>query len=247
MVKKVKKITLSWVLSWIFGILFLLAGIGAINQGFHILGILIILCSVMIIPYFNKVIAEKFHFEISGGIKFTLVIIIFILIGFTTPQSSEFKTGTSDVIIIQPTEEVEAGITSNKTQIQPKTTLQEQPKQKIKSATLTIDRIQVQVANLYPTRVTVTNTGDIVINPKFDIYVYDSNGNEICSGSPLFNGFGNIDPGKKKTDEISIMGCMFEEDGTYSLKIDLLDSDYNKLDSKTREFTVNYWSKFRID
>lgn len=245
MTKEVKKITLGLILSWIFGILFLLAGMGVIAQGSYILGILVMLCSAMIIPYFNKIVAEKFHFEISGGIKFVLVIVIFILMGFAMSHSPEFKTGGSDVVV-QPTEEAQTGGTPTETQTQPETETQqqEQPKQKVKSATLTIDRVQVQVANLYPTRVTVTNTGDVTINPKFDLYVYDSGGNEVCSGSPMFDQFSNIAPGKKKTDEISIMGCMFEEDGTYTLKVDLLDSDYNKLDSKTKEFTVNYWGKF---
>jgi hypothetical protein len=51
---------------------------------------------------------------------------------------------------------------------------------------------------------------------------------------------------EKQTGEISIMGCMFNEDGTYMLKIDLLDSDYTRLDSQTKEFTVDYWDKFNL-
>jgi len=123
----------------------------------------------------------------------------------------------------------------------------DEAKQELKSAELTIDKIQIQVANLYPTRVTITNTGDISISPKFDIYVYDKNNNEICSGSPLFGEIDTIFSGEKETEEISILGCMFEEDGTYILKIDLLDEDYNKLDTSTKEFTVNYWGKFQPD
>lgn len=124
----------------------------------------------------------------------------------------------------------------------------EELKQEFKSAELIIDKIQIQLANLYPTRITVTNTGDISISPKFDIYVYDKNNNEICSGSSLFDDVDDtIFSGEKETGEISMLGCMFEEDGTYILKIDLLDKDYNKLDTSTKEFTVNYWSKFQLD
>jgi len=115
----------------------------------------------------------------------------------------------------------------------------DESEQELKSAELIIDKIQIQVANLYPTRVTVTNTGDISISPKFDIYVYDKNNNEICSGSPLLDEIDTILSGEKETGEISILGCMFEEDGTYILKIDLLDGDYNKLDTSTKEFTVS--------
>ncbi len=89
--KEVKKITLGLVFSWIFGIIFFFVGVGIISDGSHFSGILIMLCSAMIIPYFNKIVAEKFHFEISGGIKFALVVIIFILIGIAasnTPSNS---------------------------------------------------------------------------------------------------------------------------------------------------------------
>lgn len=79
--KEVKKITVGLIFSWIFGVLFLLAGTGTVATS-PIPGIIIILCSAMIIPYFNKLIAEKLNFEISGGIKFVLVIIIFVAIGF---------------------------------------------------------------------------------------------------------------------------------------------------------------------
>lgn len=89
--KEVKKITIGFIFSWIFGVLFLLAGAGAIAT-FPILGTIIILCSVMIIPYFNKVIAEKLHFKISGGIKFLLVIIIFVAIGMTDTTKKIYQS-----------------------------------------------------------------------------------------------------------------------------------------------------------
>jgi len=128
-----------------------------------------------------------------------------------------------------------------------KTTQTTTPKiisQKTESATLTIDRIQVQLANLYPTRLTVNNTGDVSITPKFDIYVYDKNNKEICTGSPIIDTFGTVPAKETKTEEISILGCVFEEDGTYTLKIDLLDSDYTKLSTQSKEFNVDYWGKF---
>jgi len=95
MSKEVKNITLGLILSWIFGILFLLTGVGLIGQGSFITGILVVLCSAMIIPYFNKIVSEKFHFKISGGIKFVLVIIIFILIGVGMSGSIMHSSGTS--------------------------------------------------------------------------------------------------------------------------------------------------------
>lgn len=86
--KQVKKITAGFIFSWIFGILFLLMGVGTIETGSPIAGIVIILCSAMIIPYFNKLIAEKLNFEISGGVKFLLVIVIFVAMGFSMASTT---------------------------------------------------------------------------------------------------------------------------------------------------------------
>jgi len=95
MAKEVKKITLGFILSWIFGILFLLLGVGTIGQENVVYGILIILFSAMIIPYFNKIVSDKLGFKISGGIKFALVILILIFMGLAT-SSSNSKSSNSD-------------------------------------------------------------------------------------------------------------------------------------------------------
>lgn len=86
--KEVKKITVGFIFSWVFGVLFLLAGAVTIATS-PISGIIIVLCSAMIIPYFNKLIAEKLNVEISGGIKFILIIIIFVAIGFSTTNTTK--------------------------------------------------------------------------------------------------------------------------------------------------------------
>jgi len=86
---EVKKITAGLIFSWIFGVLFLLTGVGVIGTGGYVSGIIIIICSAMIIPYFNHLIKEKFHFEISGGVKWILVIVILIAMGFGMSNSSK--------------------------------------------------------------------------------------------------------------------------------------------------------------
>lgn len=237
--KEIKKITAGSIFSWIFGVLFLFAGMSLIALSSYVTGILVIICSAMIIPYFNKISAEKFNFQMSGGVKFILVIVIFVLMGMGMSNSGDFNSNVN----VQPTDNV---INQN-TQTQPSQNTQTTTsKQKVKSATLSIDRVQIQLANLYPTRITVINTGDVPISPKFDLYVYDSRNNEVCSGSPLFDEFRSILAGQKQTGELILMGCMFEKDGSYTLRIDLLDSDYNKLDSANKEFLVDYWGKFGL-
>ncbi len=144
---------------------------------------------------------------------------------------------TNSDIVVQPTENVETPTA------QPEE--QEPPEQKIKSATLTIDRVTETAANLGNIRITIKNTGDVTIYPKFDVYVFDSGENEICSDSPLF-GIGSIAVGKQKTDEIQIISCIFNEDGDYTVKVDLLDEDFNKLDTAEKTLTVNYWGQFQL-
>jgi uncharacterized protein YcfL len=119
-----------------------------------------------------------------------------------------------------------------------------EPVKKVKSADIEIAKVNYQMANLESVRVTLENTGDVSINPKFDIYIYDPSGTEIPTNS-MFDEFGTISAGQSKTGEISVIE-MFKEDGTYSIKVDLLDSDYNKLDTASKDFTINYWGKFQL-
>jgi hypothetical protein len=117
---------------------------------------------------------------------------------------------------------------------------------KVRSATLTIKNVPVTLANLYPIVINVENTGDVSINPDFFVEVYNSKGETECSGSPLFDDFEEINSGDSQSGEITIMGCMFTEDGTYKLEMTLHDSDYSELDKKEKSFSVNYWSQFQI-
>jgi len=175
-------------------------------------------------------------------ILFTLLIGIGILGGITQTAIS-----SNNPVVIDSS--VDTITNNNNDEVLDKVSQREEPSTevktptKVKKASLEIDRVQIQVANLYPTRITIENTGDVTIYPKFDLYVYDSRDNEVCAGSPMF-GIGSISAGNQKTEEIEIMGCMFTEDGAYTLKIDLLDSDFNKLDSATKDFNVNYWGAF---
>jgi hypothetical protein len=231
--KEIKKITAGSIFSWIFGVLFLFAGMGLIAQSSYVTGILVMVCSAMIIPYFNKISAEKFHFEISGGLKFVLVMVIFILMGIGMSNS------VSNVDV-QPTDNV---INQQNTQTQPTQNTQTTTKQKVKSATLTLDRVVETAANLDKIRLTIVNTGDVSIRPKFDVVVTDSRDNVVCEGSPMF-GVGSISSKETKTDEIQLLICIFEKDGDYEVKVDLLDEDFTKLDTASKTLKVNYWGKF---
>lgn len=112
-----------------------------------------------------------------------------------------------------------------------------------KHGTITIDKVQVQLANLYPMRVTVENTGKDLLSPKFDVEVKKGS-TTVCSGSPIATEFTDMKGGATQTGEFTIMGCMLKTDGKYTVTIDLLDGNYNKLSSDSKDFSVDYWSMF---
>lgn len=87
MTKEVKKITLGLVLSWIFGVLFGVSGLTFLFEGLIIAGVSLILASLILLPPVNKLVKEKFNFELSGGLKIVLVIILFIIYGLNLPPS----------------------------------------------------------------------------------------------------------------------------------------------------------------
>ncbi|HIH23457.1 TPA: DUF4352 domain-containing protein [Candidatus Woesearchaeota archaeon] len=94
---KVKRITAGLIFSWIFGVLFVFGGIGVIGAGSYLLGILIVLCAALIIPTTNTYTSEKFHFEVSGGIKWILAILILIFMVVGMSHSNVSKDGISPI------------------------------------------------------------------------------------------------------------------------------------------------------
>ncbi len=83
---KVRKITASFVLSWLFGIGMLFMSIVVFMVGSYIAGTIVVLCSLLVIPAIDKVLADKFHIQISGGIKLGLAFIAIVAYstGFTS-------------------------------------------------------------------------------------------------------------------------------------------------------------------
>jgi len=230
--KEPHKITLGFILSWIFGVLFGISGLIFLFSGAIISGGSLILASIILLPPINKLVKEQWKFELSGGVKIIAVIILFVIYGVNLPSADIFSDSR---VVVQPTERVQ---TDTGTPVPPTPSVQ-----KVKSASIIIDRVQIVATSLDTMRVTVTNTGDVTINPKFDVTAYDRGGNEICSGSPLFHEFKTIGPGSKKTGELQLLVCSFDSDGTYTLRVDLLDSDYSKLDAATKDFTVAFWGR----
>jgi len=104
--KEVKKITASSIISWIVGFFLLLAGFGSLAQGSVSSGIFIILLSLPVIPYFDKMLEEKVHVKITRGVKVLLVIVIFVII----MVSSTKELGETKNTIVKPSGQVETKI-----------------------------------------------------------------------------------------------------------------------------------------
>ena len=173
------------------------------------------------------------------GIILNVIMLIFV-IGFLA-YFGAFEGTYEDISIIE-TEDVLDGSDQEETAPVVKSP---DSTQKIKSASMTIDRVTDLATNLEPIRITIQNTGDVSISPKFDVIVTDYDGNKICEGSP-FIGIGTIYSGQKKTDEIQIF-CTIGEDGDYLVTVNMLDRNFNKLASDSKTITINYWGKFGLN
>lgn len=90
--KETRKITVSLVLSWIFGVFFGLGGLAYLKGP---LGVAIpcLLISAILLPPVNKFVKEKFNIELSRGLKIAIVVILFFVAGANMPASS--VTGSS--------------------------------------------------------------------------------------------------------------------------------------------------------
>ena len=104
--KEVKKLTLGGILGWIFGVLFVLAGLGCFTSSSFIAGISCLVISAVLLPPVNRIFREKTNFEVSTGLKIVIIIICFIIFSITvetdtTPTSS--KTPVALSTPIEPT------------------------------------------------------------------------------------------------------------------------------------------------
>ncbi len=102
------KVTLGLVLSWGLGVLAAISGVTLLFSQL-LTGILMLLLAAVLLPPVNKFVADKFHFSISGGLKFVVVIILLgVIIGATTFTDSTSNSNTSTAPKAEQTSNVEA-------------------------------------------------------------------------------------------------------------------------------------------
>lgn len=223
-----KTLGLLHVLGWIVGGLVILSGIYWVFVN-PIGGFLIIFAGLVIIPKTNDLIKEQFSINLSTPLRIAIFFVLLVIGSILVSSSGDFDFDNNVQVV-----------DSSQSDSQPA-----QSSSKVKSAEIEIQKVNYQLANLESVRVTIKNTGDVSITPDFDVYIYDPYGDEMPTNS-MFDEFGTIRVGETKTGEISVIE-MFSDDGTYTIKIDLLDKNYNILDSDSKEFTINYWNRFDFD
>lgn len=89
---KTKNITFGLVLAWGFSVL---VGLSAIALVFSepLAGIALLLAALVVFPPMSKVIAEKMHIKLSGGLK-ALIAVILLVVGGTLSGTGNSATGT---------------------------------------------------------------------------------------------------------------------------------------------------------
>jgi predicted PurR-regulated permease PerM len=88
------KVTIGLLLGWILGIFFALGGIATLFSQ-PLPGVIALLLAVVFLPPANRFIEKRFHFSISGGVKFVLLLVLLALMGTlasTSPRSSGDST-----------------------------------------------------------------------------------------------------------------------------------------------------------
>lgn len=102
---EVKKITLGLIISWTLGVMFVLGGLLFILEGSIGAGIPLIIASLVLLPPFNKLVKDKFNFELSGGLKTIVVIILFAVYAVNSPLS-ELSAPSTDKLAAEEGSEI---------------------------------------------------------------------------------------------------------------------------------------------
>jgi len=105
--KQVRKITLGFVLGWIFGVIFLLSGVVSLLTGMIIEGLLSLVLAIILLPPANNFIAERFNFVISRGLKIVLVLVLLVVIGIVAGGKTDEDVNTNDTTKIEETADTE--------------------------------------------------------------------------------------------------------------------------------------------
>ncbi len=218
--KESKKLTLGWALSWIFGVLFGLAGISHFGS---LASVIFLLISFILLPPMNKFVKDEFEVELSRGLKIAIVVILMLVAGANI-QTSSTASGTTTALsnpTSVPTRTVFSTITPGPTQTPTQTahqtinvaiSIQDVGKDTIGTY---VSSPSLQITNTGPSDlmdmaldITLLKDGQIV---KKNVGVY------LISGSNLIS---SVPAGDSVVGTLQYMSPT-DLNGHYTLKIDL--------------------------
>lgn len=81
-----RKITLGLIIGWVLGIFILLPAVSLLAKQ-PATGLALLVASLLLIPPSIAFIQKKGHFQLSGGVKFILVVVLFAVAGGTMDRS----------------------------------------------------------------------------------------------------------------------------------------------------------------
>lgn len=86
------EITLSSIVRWIFGLIFLLVGLSSLFDGNFIVFLVAMLIAVVCIPVIANSIENKLNISMSGAVRFVLVFVLLICFGAVNPDDTAATT-----------------------------------------------------------------------------------------------------------------------------------------------------------
>ncbi len=98
--KSPKQITASFILSWFFGVIFLIWTAVIFQNGNIASGLVVLLCALLLIPPVKQFISKKLNVQFSGGMVALVILVgfIFFSVAFDTSSDSETVDQSGDVV-----------------------------------------------------------------------------------------------------------------------------------------------------
>ncbi len=97
----VKKRKVGKIISWFFGVIFIIIGFGGLISSDFIAGLSMIFLGCILLPIITDMMKNKFNFKIHLGVKIALFVVVFIIIGITAENddiNSQLKQNVNTAI-----------------------------------------------------------------------------------------------------------------------------------------------------
>jgi len=96
------KLTITGILRWIFGVIFLICFLGALIEVHFIAALIALVAVIVLIPPISNAIESKMNFTLSGALRFVLVLCLLVGFGMASPNNTS-KTAVDPGISLSNT------------------------------------------------------------------------------------------------------------------------------------------------